>query len=90
MRDDRLLHRRPDVLATDIDGEGVLMVPGQRRLFALDPVSARIWELLAEPIAVPAICERLCQEYAVDPVSCRQDVDAFVAELLAAGLIAEP
>lgn len=55
----------------------------------LNPVAARIWELLADPVDETELVARLVEEFVVTPEACRREVDAFIAELRERGLIVE-
>lgn len=55
--------------------------------YGLDAVGARIWKLLASPIAVSEIRDSLLQAYEVDAVRCEADVVALVEKLLDEGLV---
>lgn len=53
----------------------------------LSVVGARIWELIAAPQEVDAICAQLLKEYSVSPEICRAEVDAFLNELAQNGAV---
>lgn len=74
--DDVPLQRIQRAIWTELSGgRGTILVDGDRFL-ELDPVSLRIWELLAEPTSVEGMVAVLTQEYAVDAAECRQGVRA--------------
>lgn len=50
--------------------------------YGLDPVGARIWELLQEPRALQAVLATVLDEFEVDEATARQDLLALVDELL--------
>lgn len=53
----------------------------------LNPVGARVWELLQTPIQVGQIHATMLAEYEVDDETARRDVVEIVQQLLEAGLI---
>jgi hypothetical protein len=55
--------------------------------YGLDPVGARVWNLLREPRRVEEILETLVAEYEVDPASCEADLLALLKNLHEEGLI---
>lgn len=83
-----LLRRRPDSIATEIDGEVVVMSIATGRTFGLDKRGSRIWALLEQPSTVDAIVAALLQHYDTTAEKCRADVLAFMQELLAQQLVA--
>lgn len=50
-------------------------------------VGARIWQLLSQRHARPEIARQLSDEYAIPIERAQQDVAAFVAALIARGLV---
>ena len=46
-----------------------------------------MWDLIATPTPVGAVCVRLREEYAVDEATCLGDVLALLQEWCEAGLI---
>jgi len=79
--------RDPDIIATDMDGETVMMSIEQGRYFGLSGVGPFLWNLLAEPMSVDELCTRVLQDYDVDEATCRTDVSTFVDELLDKGVL---
>ena len=76
-----------DVLDADMDGELVMMNIEQGRYFGLNQTGTRIWALLADPIVISDLCDQLTTEFSVPPEQCRQEVIAFLENLLNRGLL---
>lgn len=74
-------------IATQIDGEVVMVSVEQGNYYGLDVIGSRIWELLEQPCSVATLCDRLQQEFTVDRLTCEQDVLEFLAKLAAEKLI---
>lgn len=55
--------------------------------YGLDPVGARIWQLLQQPTSISAIREVIIQEYDVTPQQAESDLRDLVEKLLAEGLV---
>jgi hypothetical protein len=55
--------------------------------FGLDPVGARMWELMAEGRTLGEICERMLQEYEVTREELERDTLRLAEELQEQGLI---
>lgn len=79
--------RASHLVATDMDGETVMMNVSQGTYFGLGGIGGRIWTLLAEPVTTEQMVRTICAEYAVDEATCRADVAQFLQELLAHGLV---
>lgn len=83
--------RAPQVLATPQGDELVLFDTAGERYYTLNEVGARVWTLLALPMAVTEIAAVLRREYdvprdaAADPVT--GDVTHLLRELHAAGMV---
>lgn len=72
-----------------IDGEALVMVIDRRELHRLNDVGSRVLELCDGATSVDAIVEKIVSEFEVDAVRARQDVDAFIAQMKAAGAISQ-
>jgi hypothetical protein len=75
------------VIARQLGDECVMLDMASGYYFGLDPVGARIWQLLSEKSSFAEIVERLAQEYDVTPEQAESDLVRFVEELKANGLL---
>ncbi|MDW7746937.1 PqqD family peptide modification chaperone [Halomonas sp.] len=82
-----LLERTPDLVAADLDGELVMMNAEAGRYYGISGVGARAFELLESPISFEGLVETITHEYDVETDKCRRDLQAFVQELMANGLV---
>lgn len=71
---DTLIKRNEAITATDIDGDKVMMDLDQGKYFALNEVSGRIWDLLAQAHTPEWLIDQLLQEYEVTPEACEAEV----------------
>ncbi|HVN30362.1 MAG TPA: PqqD family protein [Thermoanaerobaculaceae bacterium] len=55
--------------------------------FGLNPVGARIWELVQKPVRLDRVAEAIVAEYEVDESTVRSDLMELVERLLAEGLL---
>lgn len=55
--------------------------------YGLDPVGARVWELIGTPRSVRAVRDTLLAEYQVDAERCETDLLVLLQALLEAGLV---
>jgi hypothetical protein len=55
--------------------------------YGLDPVGARIWNLIQQPRTVSEVLQILLREYEVDAERCERDLLELLQRLAAEGLI---
>ena len=67
--------------------ETALLSAAQGKYYSLNGPAGRIWELLAKPMSIAAICETLVTEFDVDAESCRRNTVELIGELLDDDLI---
>lgn len=79
--------RRPDLDAVEMDGELVMMGLEQGEYYGLRGVAASVWQHLAQPRTLDALCALVSAEYDVDPAGCRADVRRFLDELAGKRLV---
>ena len=56
-------------------------------VFTLNAVGTSIWEAIAQPVTLDRLADLIAAEYDVDAEEARRDVDTFLAELTALGLV---
>ncbi|MDH4186665.1 MAG: PqqD family protein [Nitrospira sp.] len=76
-----------DVVFRDLAGESVLLNLRSGTYFGLDAIGTRFWHLLREQGSLAQTIATLLNEYDVDEIRLRQDVEALVDQLLAKGLL---
>ncbi|MBI5425702.1 MAG: PqqD family protein [Opitutae bacterium] len=81
-----VLSRNPETIATEIDGEVVLMSLTTGRTFGLDKRGSAIWALIEQPRTVAAVVAELIKAYNVTAEQCQADVMTFVGKLVEAQL----
>jgi hypothetical protein len=67
--------------------EAVILDLSRGMYFGLDPVAARMWQLLAEHGSTEATVGQLLVEYDVDEPQLRDDVEAFARQLQREGFL---
>jgi hypothetical protein len=82
-----MVARSVEPVDAEVDGAVVMMSLRRGKYYGLDGVGSRIWQLLAAPIEVGALCTALEQEFDVDPDRCEADVIEFLEGLEREGLI---
>jgi Coenzyme PQQ synthesis protein D (PqqD) len=76
-----------DQVSCDLAGEAAILNIKNGVYYGLDPVGARIWNLVQEPRAVAEIQTAITNEYDVEPERCARDLLGLLEKLLAEGLI---
>lgn len=82
-----LYKTHPDVVSTATGDELVLLSFKTDTYYGLNPVGARMWELLGEGASVETLCATLMAEYNVPEEVLRRDVVAVMADLDVQSLI---
>lgn len=76
-----------DQISCDVSGEAVILHIRDGVYYGLNPIGARVWQMLQEPTLVADIRARLLDEYQVDPGQCDQDLSALLLDLSSRKLI---
>lgn len=78
---------RGEPLSADLGGEIVLMSVESGKYYGLDEIGSDIWNRIAVPIRVEALCAALEAAYEADAGVIARDVLILLDALLAQGLI---
>jgi len=79
---DTQLKQNPSICSREFDGETVMMNESLENYFGLDEIGTRIWQLLKEQLSLTELCQKLTEEYDVEPKQCLADITPFIEELL--------
>ena len=82
-----IIRRGDALLSTSLDDDVVMMDVEQGAYYGLEEVAARIWALTEHPVSVGSLCDRLVTEYQISPEQCREEVLAFLGELLSKHIV---
>ncbi|MEX2109521.1 MAG: PqqD family protein [Gemmatimonadaceae bacterium] len=74
-------------VSCSLQGEAVILNYRSGVYYGLNPVGARIWELIQESRTAPEVHQDILSEYEVDSDRCWNDLQRILAELQQAGLI---
>jgi len=83
---DEVLVAADGVLVSDVEDELVMLDQESDEYYGLNPVGAFLWDRLEEPQTVRELEAATASEFDVARDRCRDDVRAFLADLLDAGL----
>lgn len=86
---DTIIQRNPDILASDLDGEKVMMSIQKGEYYGLGKTGTFIWDHITEPIAIKELIDLITEKYAVSPEQCFQDIKPFIVDLIEKQLIIE-
>jgi hypothetical protein len=76
-----------DQVSCDLEGEAAILNLKNGVYYGLNPVGARVWELIQEPHTVVEVRDVVLEEYDVEPDCCERDLLALLEDLAAEGLL---
>ena len=77
----------PQVMARTVGDETVILDLASGTYYGLDPVGARMWQLMTDGQTLAAVCETLLDEYEVTREALEGDILRLTEELRARGLV---
>lgn len=81
--------RFEEFITSTVDNELVMMSLEKGTYYGLDAIGSQIWENIAAPTTIDALCQKLIDQFEVDPAQCQADVLAFLTELHREGMVRE-
>ena len=83
MPDDTLrVKRNTQVAWRELDGQVMLVTPGDAMLHLLNDVGSFVWKQLDGPLSTEELAAAVCAEYEVDRDTARADVEQFLSDIL--------
>ena len=76
-----------DQVSSDVGGEAVILNMQNGVYYGLDPVGAKIWNLVQQPKRISDLREAVVSEFDVEPARCEADLIELLQNLLTEGLI---
>lgn len=77
----------PNQVSCDLAGEAAILNLKTGVYYGLDPVGARIWDLLGRPRRLAEVRDLILDEYDVEPERCELDLVKLVEKMAAEGLV---
>lgn len=74
-------------VSSQVGSEVVILELNEGMYFGLNPVGARIWQLLASPQSLDELCRSISLEFAVEADACRPDILTLLDQMVDHGLI---
>lgn len=68
-------------LSCDLKGDTVILNLESGIYFGMNPLGARVWELMHRPIKVSDVQRELLKEYDIDRIDCERDLLKFLDSL---------
>ena len=84
---DSIPRRSPTVVSRLLDSEAVLVHPMQGKVRVLNPVGARVWELVDGQRTLDAISRVIASEFAADLARVQVEVPTFCEDLAQRGVL---
>jgi coenzyme PQQ synthesis protein D (PqqD) len=78
-----------DQVSCELAGEAAVLNTKTGVYYGLDPVGARVWQLVQQPRRVSEVGQQLLAEYDVESQRCLADVVALLEKLRSEGLLVE-
>jgi Coenzyme PQQ synthesis protein D (PqqD) len=83
----RRLQRVPDVVFQELDGEVLVLAPGQTAVLHLNPTASDVWDLLATASSSEELATLLARGYGVPVEQVAADLAALLPVLLEHGVV---
>jgi hypothetical protein len=84
---DTVLVQDSEPVPQTVDEEVVVLSLRAGSYFGFGRVGSEIWQMLAQPRRVGAVCDELMQRYEVDADTLRRDVTGFLQTLIERRLV---
>ena len=81
------VQRNPEQLASELDGEVVLLSVENGRYYKIDEIGSEVWNRIEQPTNIAEVCKQLMDEFDVTEAECQKDVLAFLEKLKEDNLI---
>ena len=73
--------RDPGLLASEVDGDLVMLSIESGKYFGLNPVAKQIWNILEKPTKLSELCVHLIAQYNIEPMQCEREVLQFMERM---------
>lgn len=82
-----VVHAAQSQMSCDLAGEAAILNMATGIYFGLDPIGARVWELIQEPRSIAGVRDALLEEYEAEPAQVESDVRALLGDMASHGLV---
>lgn len=81
--------QNPEIAWRRVDGDVLVVDPGQAQIRQLNATAAAVWEALESPRSIDELVEAVCARFDTTPQVARPDVESFLGELRERDLVTE-
>ena len=74
-------------VSTELTDEAIILGLSSGEYYSLQDVGLLIWKMLATPVTVQEICDKIMEQYEVESLLCQQDVIELLQDMLIEDLI---
>jgi hypothetical protein len=85
----KIYKKNNESVSGKLQDEQVILDIEKGKYFSLNPVATLIWEILEQPLSIKNLCNKLVEEYDVEPEKCKIETNEYVQEMVKIGLIRE-
>jgi hypothetical protein len=84
---ERELNPNPDIVFTVVDEEAILLDQKTGKYYSLNRVGTRLWDLVMEYKRLDKAYERMSDEFEVEEMQLRADLEGMVTQFIETGLL---
>lgn len=84
---DSIITVAKEQVSCDLAGDTAILDLKSGQYYGLNPVGARIWNLIQEPKTVAEVLRVIVDEYDVEAASCERDLVMLIEQLQGKGLV---
>lgn len=81
------IQRNPEILASDLDGEKVMMSIQQGEYYGLGKTGTFIWDHIEKSITLKELVTLITKKYNVSQEQCFNDIKPFITDLIEKELV---
>ncbi|HAF31144.1 MAG TPA: lasso peptide biosynthesis PqqD family chaperone [Bacteroidales bacterium] len=82
-----IIQRNNDILASDLDGEKVMMSIKKGEYYGLGKTGTFIWDNIEKPIKISDLIHMITEKYKIDETQCLNDITPFMNDLIEKELV---
>ncbi|NOQ26733.1 MAG: lasso peptide biosynthesis PqqD family chaperone [Bacteroidales bacterium] len=82
-----VIQRKEEILASNLDGEKVMMSIEKGEYYGLGKTGTFIWDNIEESIKIADLIKLIIEKYNVDENQCFEDIVPFIKDLIEKELI---
>ena len=82
LQEEKALTRSTDMLASEINGEVVMMSIESGRYYGMNPTGVYIWKALENPLTVQDLLKHITDTFKLSEDQCRTEVLPFLEDMV--------